>query len=271
MANPTQAREKLAQTLALLRRAHGPQEWTSRGPGLDVFVAMMLAQNTNLTNARAAYRALRRRFPTWDEVMRAPVRDVQHEIRVCGLARMRARRLQKLLTTLHSEEGALDLDFLRDWEPAAAYEYLTHFFGIGPKTATCTLLFAFGMPVFPVDKQIQRVAWRMGLARPRAGESVIARALEPLIDPKDRYAAHVLMHSHGRQFCRPRNPKCKECALVEICKYGRRRLKHQPPPEEMKPLRLRPRALSRRASDGLKKNADAERRARRKELPHMSS
>src|SRR5690349_21776412 len=117
--------------LALLRRAHGPRRWTSRGPGLDVLVAMMLAQNTNVAKARAGYRMLRRRFANWDDVMCAPVRDVQRAIAVCGLARMRARRLQSLLRKIREEEGALDLEFLRDWDPAAAYDYLTHFFGIG--------------------------------------------------------------------------------------------------------------------------------------------
>jgi endonuclease-3 len=233
----------------LLRRAHGPRRWTSRGRGLDVLVAMMLAQNTNVANARAGYRMLRRRFESWDDVMAAPVRDVQREIAVCGLARMRARRLQSLLRKIREEEGTLDLDFLRDWEPQAAYEYSHPLLRHRPENGDvhpAVRVRDAGVPrgqAGPARRAAQRTV------APARGEQVIARALEPLIEPKNRYAMHVLMHAHGRQFCRPRNPRCRECALLELCPYGRRRVRHHPPPPQLREPRLRPIILSRRPSD----------------------
>ncbi|HSI34004.1 MAG TPA: hypothetical protein VK986_10495, partial [Tepidisphaeraceae bacterium] len=92
-------RRKLRGVLRGLVRMYGAvdEHRRRRGAGLDTLVEAMLAQNTNMANATAGYRMLRRRFATWAEVMAAPVGDVQREIAVCGLARMRARRLQDLL------------------------------------------------------------------------------------------------------------------------------------------------------------------------------
>src|SRR4051812_49690099 len=111
----------------------------------------MLSQNTNMVNARRGYFMLRRRFASWAEVMAAPVGEVQREIAVCGLARMRARRLQNLLRTIQERHGRLSIGQLARQTPEAAFEYLMGLFGIGPKTAAFTLLFGLGHPILPVD------------------------------------------------------------------------------------------------------------------------
>jgi endonuclease-3 len=254
-------REKLRQILQLLERCHGRRKWASRGPGLDVLVESMLAQNTNPANAASGYRQLRRRFANWQEVMDAPIHEVQRQIAICGLARMRARRLQALLGKIHAERGALDLQFLKDTPTEDAHAYLMSFFGIGPKTAGCTLLFAFGKPILPIEKVMLRIARRMRLVKPRAGEAVAERVLTPLTRPRDRYALHVLTFAHGKQFCRPRNPKCRECCLLEMCPYGQRRVRHQPPHTHVEFVRkARPMILSRFASAGIAKRAAEEER-----------
>src|SRR5688500_16741304 len=142
-------RKRLAQILTLLEQAHGPRPAPPNGRGkcLDVLMACMLTQNTNMANARSGFRRLRRAFSSWTQVMNAPVQDVQHCIAVCGLARMRARRMQALLRAIKNRHGKLDLQFLAEQTPDTALEYLLGYFGIGPKTAACTLLFSFSTPV----------------------------------------------------------------------------------------------------------------------------
>src|SRR5688500_523113 len=96
MTRAAAKRLQLRKVLRGLRRMYGdvPAPRLARGAGLDTLVEAMLAQNTNMANATRGYRMLRRRFRTWTQVMDADVRDVQREIAICGLARMRARRLQ---------------------------------------------------------------------------------------------------------------------------------------------------------------------------------
>src|SRR5690349_6287884 len=82
-------RSRIVRALNRLVLMHGPRVWKSDGPCLDVLIYCMLSQNTNMANARSGYRQLRRAFRSWREVMNADVRDVQRNIAVCGLARMR--------------------------------------------------------------------------------------------------------------------------------------------------------------------------------------
>ena len=87
-----------------------------------------------------------------------------------------APRIQAILREIKADRGKIDLQFLEDMEEQSAYEFLTKFKGIGPKTAKCVLLFAFGSPVFPVDTHIHRIARRLGLIGPKASADDCTRS-----------------------------------------------------------------------------------------------
>src|SRR4051812_9425460 len=228
MSRVQQKRLKLRKVLRGLVRMYGEvaERKIRRGAGLDTLVEAMLAQNTNMVNATRGYRMLRRRFKTWDQVLAAPVGEVQREIAICGLARMRARRLQDLLRTILERRGRLSLDFLARETPEEAFEYLMGFFGIGPKTAAFTLLFGFGQPVLPVDNGVLRVVRRLRLVRAKARDLEAERVLSPLIPAGRHYETHILLFQHAKKRCRPKNPKCDECTLIKLCPHGQRVLKH---------------------------------------------
>jgi endonuclease III len=253
-------REKLRRVQRRLEQMYGRRAWSRGGSGLDVLVEAMLAQNTNMANATSGYRQLRRRFRSWTQVMNAPVDEVQRQITICGLARMRARRLQDLLRIIRTQRGKLDVQFLRDEDPRAAFEWLTGFHGIGPKTAAFTLLFAFEHPVLPVDKGVLRVLRRTRLVRPKARDAEAEAKLSPLIGRGRHYPMHVLLFTHAKQRCRPKNPKCDECKLLEMCPHGKRRVRHAPPeqPEEFVKVRRRAAPLARFASAGILRSSVAE-------------
>lgn len=246
-----------------LRATYGEPRRSRFGQrGLDVLVGAMLAQNTNMTNADRGYRMLRRRFPTWSKVMNADVADVQREIAICGLARMRARRLQALLARVRREQGKLSIEHLRSAGPDATRDELLTFHGVGPKTAAYVSLFAFDHAVLPIDNGILRVVKRLRLVRPTARDAEAERTLSPNITPGEHYATHVLAFRHAKERCKPRNPKCVDCALLMMCPFGQRRVKHQPP-EELEAIgitrRERDRLLARFVSAGLARRGEGER------------
>ena len=216
-------RNTLKRVLALLRRAYGPRPWKCWGDGVSVLVDTILSQNTSAANSDAGYRQLRRRFRSWKQVADAPVEEVERHIPVSGLSNQKAPRIQAILRRLRSERGRIDLQFLSDLDEQAAHNYLRTFPGVGPKTACCTLLFAFGKAVFPVDTHIHRIARRLGLVSAKATAEQAHYLLTPLIAPEDRYQMHVLLIEHGRKTCRAINPRCEECVLLRMCPYGRQR------------------------------------------------
>jgi endonuclease-3 len=255
-------KQKLTAVFKGLRRTYGEVR-TPRirvGTGLDTLVEAMLSQNTNMANAQRGYRMLRRRFKSWTTVMKAEVGEVQREIAICGLARMRARRLQALLRTIKEGQGRLSIDFLADRSVEEAMEFLLGFFGIGPKTAAFTLLFGLGHPVLPVDKGVLRVLRRLRLVRAKAKDQEAERVLSPLIARGRHYAMHVLLFRHAKERCRMKNPKCGECALLKICPHGRRVVGHRPPEVEVGMAEVRERKLRRAAviSAGLAKHVKEE-------------
>jgi endonuclease III len=222
MARPTRGTTR--RILNLLRTAYGPRPWRCWGDGVSVLVDTILSQNTSAANSEAGYRQLRRRFRSWKQVADAPVGEVERHIRVSGLSNQKAPRIQAILRRIRSERGKIDLQFLSDLDEQAAYDYLRNFPGVGPKTACCTLLFAFGKAVFPVDTHIHRIARRLGLVGPKATAEQAHEVLTPLFAPEDRYEMHVLLIEHGRKTCRAINPQCGECALRSLCPYGQLRV-----------------------------------------------
>ena len=209
--------------LRRLRNAYGPRPWTCWGKGVDVLIDTILSQNTSNANSDAGYRQLRRRFRTWNQVVAAPVEEVERHIRVSGLSKQKAPRIQQILRQIKSDRGKIDLQHLAAMDEQLAYDYLMKFKGVGPKTANCVLLFAFGMGVFPVDTHIHRIARRLKLIGAKTTAEQAHDVLKPMIAPKDRYEMHVLLIEHGRKTCRAINPKCGECVLLDVCPYGRAR------------------------------------------------
>jgi len=223
------ARRKVKRVLKCLRASYGPRAPATRGRGVDVLVGTILSQNTNAANSSAGYRRLRKRFSSWDAAADAPVRQIERCIRVAGLGRTKAPRIRAILRQIRGDRGRVSLEHLRRSSAEAAYEYLVRFDGVGPKTALCVLLLAFGMAVFPVDTHVYRITRRLGLIDPGVAPAKAHEVLTPLIAPADRHALHVLLIAHGRATCRAQRPRCEECRLLGICDYGRRTVPQRSP------------------------------------------
>jgi endonuclease-3 len=218
----------MKRLLGALRRAYGPRSPQCWGDGVSVLVDTILSQNTSASNSDAGFRQLRRRFRSWNRVADADVGEVERHIRVSGLSNLKAPRIQAILRRIRGERGKINLQFLADLTDEEAYAYLRSFPGVGPKTAACTLLFAFNKALFPVDTHIHRIARRLGLVSPRATAEQTHDRLTPRIAPADRYETHVLLIEHGRKTCKAINPRCQECVLVKHCPYGRQRVRAEP-------------------------------------------
>ncbi len=182
----------------------------------------IISQNTNDKLRDQAYRTLRRRFPTWEEVRDAPVQEVIDAIKIAGLGQTKGPRMQEALRHITAERGMLELDFLREMGVEKARAWLTAMDGIGPKTAAIVLLFSLGMPAFPVDTHVHRVSRRLGLIPPPASREKAHELLEAMLPPETYYAFHLNLIRHGREVCQARKPRCELCTLRDLCDYYRK-------------------------------------------------
>jgi len=198
---------------------YGQPTWRNPLPPLDELISTVLSQNTNDTNRDRAFEALRTRFPTWEAVRDAPEREVIEAIRVAGLANRKGPRLQAILRAITGQRGDLSLDFLKDYPPGEAYDWLIRFEGVGPKTASIVLLFSLGLPAFPVDTHIHRVSGRLGLRPPRMNADQAHAHLAAQFPPETYCAAHLNLIRLGREVCQARKPRCPACPLQADCAY----------------------------------------------------
>lgn len=203
-----------------LERAYGIPENNFPADPLDMLVAIILSQATSDINSERAFRALKERFPVWDDALRARETTIADTIRSGGLANQKAAVIKNLLRQIKGEHSTLDLSFLHEMNTAEGVAYLKQFRGIGPKTIACTLLFACRKPIFPLDTHIFRCARRIGLIGQKCTDARAHEIMNGLVPEGKHYSFHVNLIRHGRTLCRPRDPACHRCPVVEYCDYG---------------------------------------------------
>jgi len=203
--------------VAVLEQQFGVPTWRGPGDPLDALIRTILSQNTNDTNSGRAYERLKNRFPTWEEVRAAAVRDIADAIRVGGLANLKAERIKGVLGWLETTQGTLNLDFIRDQEPDEVIRILGALKGVGIKTISVVLLFACGKEIFPVDTHIHRIAKRLGFAPENASPEKVHEVMQNLVPQGKAYSFHLNLLQFGRTICRAQHPQCEHCPLTEEC------------------------------------------------------
>ena len=214
--------EKTSEIADRLDEHYGPRRLKPNQDPVGEVVQTMLSQHTSDVNSGRAYASLRAAFPTWESVIDAPSKLIAEAIRSGGLADQKAPRIQQALETILEARGAFDLSFLSSLAREDARDWLMSIHGVGPKTASCVLLFSLGMPVMPVDTHIHRVSIRLGIMPPSMSAEAGHTWLESLLgdDPRRIFAFHVEMIQHGRQICVARTPRCDDCFLRDICDFA---------------------------------------------------
>lgn len=219
----TEKSRLIKKIMALLARAYGkPPERRPSDP-VDELVRTILSQNTSDRNSMPAFGALKRSFGSWARVLAAPASKISSPIKHAGLANIKAKRIKDVLRRIRGREGSITLKPLRAMEPEEAMEYLTSLEGVGPKTASCVLLFSFGMPVMPVDTHIFRVTKRLGLIARKTGIDQAHKELTATVPKGLIYDFHLSIIEHGRRTCMARNPACGSCILYSLCRSSEKR------------------------------------------------
>ena len=184
--------EKAGRIMALLDELYPVAE-----PALDhrdaftLLVAVLLSAQTTDKRVNLVTPDLFKRAATPAQMARLDPAEVLDFIRTCGLAPTKAKNIVKLsqrLVEVHA--GEVPPDF-------AALEALP---GVGHKTASVVMAQAFGVPAFPVDTHIHRLAARWGLSN----GSKVERTEQDLkaLFPRERWNdLHLKIIYFGREHC----------------------------------------------------------------------
>jgi endonuclease-3 len=189
---------------------------THRDP-LDELIFTVLSQNTSDVNRDRAWASMKRAFPRWTDVLAAKPRELEDAIRMGGLAKTKAPRIQAILREIGEREGKISLAKLRRMSDEDVEAYLSTLPGVGPKTVACVLAFSLERPVLPVDTHVHRIGERLRFYPPGTPEVRAQRTYEALVPPAGRIETHVSLIAHGRTTCTALRPACERCALEDLC------------------------------------------------------
>lgn len=184
---------------------------------LDLLIATILSQNTNDNNSYKAFRSLKNKYKSWDELLHEKRSAIEKIIRVAGLAQQKSLAIKNLITELN-KQGSISLRFIKNLDNDRAIEQLITYKGIGVKTASCVLLFALDRNVCPVDTHVHRTTNRIGILSAKTPDKTFY-ILNKNFPEGIAHSFHTNLIRLGREICKPAKPNCGICPLVEICKY----------------------------------------------------
>ncbi len=135
------------------------------------------------------------------------VQEIRDIIRPCGLSPQKSKAIQRLSEILLEQHAG---------KVPAQLEALERLPGVGHKTASVVMSQAFGVPAFPVDTHIHRLAQRWGLT---SGKNVVQteKDLKRLFPQKYWNRLHLQIIFYGRDYCSARGCDGRVCEICRTC------------------------------------------------------
>lgn len=165
-------------------------------------VAVALSAQTTDKKVNEVTPALFARAGTPEAMSELSVEEILEYIRQVGLAPTKARNLSTMAHQILDNGGEI--------EPTFAF--LESLAGVGHKTASVVMAQAYGVPAFPVDTHIHRLAGRWGLSN----ETTVERTEKDLkaVFPKDTWnRRHLQIIFFGRDYCPARRHDLLDCPI----------------------------------------------------------
>jgi endonuclease-3 len=172
-----------------------------------LLVAVMLSAQTTDVKVNQVTPILFARAATPQAMAALEVEEILGMIRSLGLAPQKARNLRGLSRILVEEHQG---------QVPASFEALESLPGVGHKTASVVMAQAFGIPAFPVDTHIHRLAARWGLSSGRNVQTTEGD-LKEVFPEVEWIRRHLQMIWFGRQHCPARG---HEPATCPVCSWA---------------------------------------------------
>ena len=169
----------------------------------QLLIAVLMSAQTTDLKVNQVTPELFRQGPTPEKMASLEVAHIQSMIREVGLAPTKAKNIKRLSELLLERH---------DGEIPSTFEELEDLPGVGHKTAGVVLAQAFGIPAFPIDTHIHRLAARWGLSNGRNVDQT-EKDLKAVF-PKDAWNdLHLQIIFFGREYCPARYHDLSQCPI----------------------------------------------------------
>ena len=180
---------------------------------LEMLLATQMSAQCTDASVNRVTESLFKKYTCAEDFANANLEELQQDIKSIGLYKNKSKNIIACCKKILSDFDGKVPDNMDD---------LLTLPGTGRKTANLVLGDIFGKSAVVVDTHCIRLSTRIGLTTNTNPEK-IEMDLKKLIPPHEQLDfCHRLVY-HGRAVCTARNPKCEECTLKDICKYGAKR------------------------------------------------
>lgn len=168
----------------------------------ELLIAVLLSAQTTDKKVNEVTPALFAKASTPAAMAKLSVNTILGDIRQLGLAPTKAKNIHALANMLVADGG----------EVPDSFDALEALPGVGHKTAAVVMSQAFGVPAFPVDTHIHRLAARWGLSD---GSNVVKteRDLKRVFPESLWNKLHLQIIFFGREYCPARFHELEECPI----------------------------------------------------------
>lgn len=147
------------------------------------------------------------------DMMKKTVEEVEAIVRPCGLGPRKAKAIVELSKILVEKHGGV---------VPGSFEDLEKLPGVGHKTASVVMAQAFGIPAFPVDTHIHRLAQQWELTSGKNVEQT-EKDLKRLFPEELWNKLHLQIIFYGRAYCPARKCDGLHCEICKTCFPSRKR------------------------------------------------
>lgn len=169
----------------------------------QILIATVLSSRTRDEQTARAVENLFSRAKSVEELAQMEVEEIESLIRNVGFYRVKARRIKEIAKILSREKFP------------ETFERLIQLPGVGRKTANIVLSY-LGKPAIAVDTHVHRIANRVGLVKTRSVEKT-EEELKKIFPVELWEKVNYVFVGFGQTVCLPRNPKCFECPVSDVC------------------------------------------------------
>lgn len=170
-----------------------------------LLVAVALSAQTTDKKVNQVTPALFALASTPEDMLGLGPEKILETIREVGLAPTKARNLWIAAGQIMEAGG----EVIPDWD------FLESLAGVGHKTASVVMAQAFGIPAFPVDTHIHRLAWRWGLSDGSSVERT-ERDLKAVFPVETWNRRHLQIIYFGREYCPARRHVAEACPICSF-------------------------------------------------------
>ena len=169
----------------------------------QLLIAVLMSAQTTDLKVNQVTPELFKQGPTPEKMASLEVAHIQSMIREVGLAPTEAKNIKRLSELLLERH---------DGEIPSTFEELEDLPGVGHKTAGVVLAQAFGIPAFPIDTHIHRLAARWGLSNGRNVEQT-EKDLKAVFPKNAWNDLHLQIIFFGREYCPARYHDLSQCPI----------------------------------------------------------